>query len=143
VRWNISYQLTREVTLRNRIEWSQYGQDGGTTENGYLLYQDVVYKPWELPFSLACRYTLFSTDTYNTRIYAYENDLLYAYSIANIYGEGQRVYAMVQYSPTGWLDTWIKYGQTVYTDRDTIGSGNEAIEGNRRSELRLQVRFKW
>ena len=57
VRWNISYQLTREVTLRNRIEWSQYGQDGGTTENGYLLYQDVVYKPWELPFSLACRYT--------------------------------------------------------------------------------------
>lgn len=143
VRWNISYQLTREVTLRNRIEWSQYGQDGGTTENGYLLYQDVVYKPWELPFSLACRYTLFSTDTYNTRIYAYENDLLYAYSIANIYGEGQRVYAMVQYSPTGWLDTWIKYGHTVYTDRDTIGSGNEAIEGNRRSELRLQVRFKW
>ena len=56
--------------------------------------------------------TLFSTDTYNTRIHAYENDLLYAYSIANIYGEGQRVYAIIQ-----------PYGLARYLDQIWSGPG--------------------
>jgi hypothetical protein len=37
----------------------------------------------------------------------------------------------------------VKAVQTRYTDRDEIGSGNERIDGNTRSELRLQIRFKW
>jgi hypothetical protein len=83
------------------------------------------------------------TDSYNTRIYAYENDILYAYSIANLSGAGQRYYLVFEYAPLDWMDTWIKLVRTTYTDRDEIGSGNELITGNNRTEIRLQLRIKW
>ena len=143
IRWNLSYKVTREITLRNRVEYSRFDEGMPQLENGYLLYQDITYKPWEKPWSIATRYTIFNTDSYDTRIYTYESDLLYAYSIANLSGTGQRYYLLLQYSPTRWMDTWVKVVQTRYTDRDEIGTGNEQITGNTRSELRLQIRFKW
>jgi hypothetical protein len=143
IRWNLSYKITREITLRNRVEYSRYDENLDAPEFGYMLYQDVVYKPWEQPFSIAARYTVFQTDSYDTRIYAYENDILYAYSIANLSGSGQRYYMVFQYSPLDWMDTWIKLVRTTYSDREEIGSGNELITGNNRTELRLQLRIKW
>ena len=121
----------------------QYGRDGGTTENGYLLYQDIVYKPWELLWTSGLPLHPFSTDTYNTHIYAYENDLLYAFIIANIYGEGQRVlchgtiqpYRLARYLDQIW--SYRLYRPRYYWQR------NETIEETESSELRLQVRFKW
>lgn len=142
IRWNLSHKLNREWTLRSRVEMSLF-QELEQQQRGYLLYQDVVYKPWSSPVSLAARYTVFNTDSYDTRIFAYENDLLYAYSIANLNGRGQRYYLMLNYSPFSWLDSWIKLVQTNFTDREEIGTGNERIDGSKRTELRLQLRFKW
>jgi hypothetical protein len=59
IRWNLSYKISKEVTLRNRIEYSRYDENTDMPEFGYMLYQDVVYKPWERPFSIAARYTVF------------------------------------------------------------------------------------
>mgnify|MGYP007042166935 CR=1 FL=1 len=49
--------------------------------NGILLYQDLVYSFKEIPLKLSARYAIFDTDNYDTRLYAYENDLLYVFSI--------------------------------------------------------------
>ena len=128
------------MTLRNRIEWSQYGQDSGTT-SGYLLYQDVdSHKPPRILRNAAA----FQLNTYNTRIYAYENDLLYAYSIANIYVvEGQRVYAMVQYSPCGAGSIpGSNMVRPFYTDRDTLAAEMKPLKETEGQNF-AWVRFKW
>lgn len=36
-----------------------------------------------------------------------------------------------------------KFGQTVYQDRATIGSGNDLIEGNKKTDLQMQLRIKF
>ena len=37
----------------------------------------------------------------------------------------------------------VKFGQTAYRDRETIGSGNDLIEGNTKTDLQMQFRIKF
>lgn len=37
----------------------------------------------------------------------------------------------------------VKFGQTVYRNRKTIGSGNDLIEGNKKTDLQMQFRIKF
>ena len=40
-------------------------------------------------------------------------------------------------------DLWVRYSQWYYTDRNEIGSGLNAIEGNTRTELKVQLRWRF
>ena len=44
------------------------------------------------------RYTVYSTDTYSARIYAYERDLLSYYAIPAHFDQGGRTYLLAQYA---------------------------------------------
>ena len=37
----------------------------------------------------------------------------------------------------------VKFGQTVYQDRAPIGTGNDLIEGNKKTDLQMQLRIKF
>jgi hypothetical protein len=37
------------------------------------------------------------------------------------------------------LSVWFKWGQTIYNNKKTIGSGLDEIKGNKKSELRVQA----
>ena len=50
-----------------------------------MFYQNVKYKPIFSKLSFSVRYTFFNTESYNSRIYAYESDVLYKYSIPSFY----------------------------------------------------------
>lgn len=143
IRWNADYDAGKNITLRSRVEWSFYDQQTGFPEKGYLLYQDVNYHPFGAPFSISTRYAIFNTASYNTRIYAYETDVLYAYSIVSLYGRGTRAYVTIEYSPFRWMDIWARIGQTWYLDGSEIGTGNDTFPGSKRSDAKLQVRLTW
>jgi hypothetical protein len=53
---------------------------------------DILYKPLLAPYAAVLRLQYFETDSYNSRIYAYENDVLYSYSIPAFYDKGFRYY---------------------------------------------------
>lgn len=36
----------------------------------------------------------------------------------------------------------VKFGQTIYEDRENIGSGNDLIQGNKKADLQMQLRIK-
>jgi len=38
------------------------------------------------------------------------------------------------------VSIWLKFAQTWYADRNIISSGNEEIQGNKRSEIKAQLR---
>ena len=75
-------------------------------------------------------------------IYAYENDILYTFSIPAYYGKGIRTYLNLQYHISPKIDFWFKIANTGYTDRDAISSGYNEIAGSRRTELKFQLRLK-
>jgi hypothetical protein len=112
-------------------------------ELGYLLYQDIALKPNKLPLTLSMRYAIFETDGFDSRLYAYENDVLYFFSIPALFNRGTRFYINLKYSLGKKVDIWLRYAQTYYNDRTTISSGNTLIDGNTRSDVRAQIRLKF
>lgn len=122
---------------------SLYAEPGAITERGYLVFQDFNYRPLSKPYGFATRFAVFNTDSYDARIYAYETEVLYAYSIVGLSGRGSRAYLMFTYSPFGWLDIWARVANTWYSQDEPVGSGNDAFPGVTRSDAKLQIRIKW
>ena len=127
-RLHLSAKLNDNWEIRNRLELSEYNKSA--KENGYLVYQDIIYKHSRLPFTSSIRYALFDTDSYNTRIYAYENDILYAFSIPPYFNKGSRFYFNFRYKFNRSASLYMRYARTQYANTTQIGSGNSRISGN-------------
>jgi len=142
VRFNINYQIGRDFHFSNKAEYAHYRNDDGTNEHGYFLCQDIAYKPENKPFSLTFRYAIFDAKDYNARIYAYENDVLYSFSVPALYGKGMRFYLLGKVKLFNALTLYARIGRTVYSDRDEIGSGLTLIEGNHKTDLKVEAIWK-
>ncbi|WP_439880248.1 ComEA family DNA-binding protein [Pontibacter sp. MBLB2868] len=131
---------TKFIILKSRVQFSSFEQEA-PQQTGYLIAQDINFNFGNV--RLSTRYAIFDTDSYDTRQYVYERDVLYAFSIPAFSGRGTRVYALLQLRPFRQMDVWVKYGLTYYRNQDSIGSGLETIEGPRRSDVKVQVRYKF
>jgi hypothetical protein len=139
-RLHFQYQPTEEIILKTRMEHAFY--KGENNENGYLIFQDLQYAPNRTPIKVSARLAYFNTESYNSRIYAYENDILYTFSIPAYYGHGFRTYLNLKYKLSDKTEVWIKCGNTHWTDRKTISSGYNEIDGKHKTELKIQLRLK-
>lgn len=142
IRFQITSSLSKTITLRTRIERKSVATQQ-IRDQGYLFYQDLLVHPFGSRFSGNIRYAWFDTDGYDSRVYAYENDVLYGYSIPSYYYRGTRMYGNIQYKLAGQTTVWVKYAVTWFANRGTIGSGYEEITGSRKSELKIQFRFEF
>lgn len=141
IRLHGEYVFSPQLRYRTRWEGARY-RSGPTTHTGMLLYQGIRWQP-STRFRLDTRWTLFDTEGFDARLYAYEYDLLYAFSIPVFSGRGSRHYALISVRAVPGLHLEAKYSVTRYRDRDTVGSGLDAIEGTRLRDLRVQVRWRF
>lgn len=142
-RTQVSYKVSSEVTLRNRFEMVWYDKGNRAEEAGILLFADVLYKPMMKRYSGNIRLQYFQTDGYNSRLYAFENDVLYSFSIPVFYEKGYRYYMNVNYDLTKKITIWGRIAQTFMPMRSSLGSGLDQINGNRRTDYRLQIMYKF
>ena len=138
--FNADYEVTPSISMKTRVQTSNYNL-GESKSAGFALMQDFQYKVWRLKFD--ARFAIFDTDNYDNRIYAYERDLLYTFSIPAYSGNGVRSYIMMRYSISKRLNLWIKYARFKYQDAQTNGSGSEEISGPLRSDIRTMLRIKF
>jgi hypothetical protein len=143
LRYQADWQVSESLLLKSRFEWLRNRSGTSEPAHGYLLSQILSFKLPAKHFSVAILYALFDTDSYNERIYAYESDVLYGYSVPAYSGKGNRCFLLVGWSPFRWLDLWARYAQTWYSDRNSIGSGLDVISGNTKSEAEVQIRVKF
>lgn len=136
-------QVSTSVTLRSRAELVWYDHKGAAKENGSLIYADFIFKPMLKALSGNVRLQYFETGGYNSRIYAYENDILYSYSIPAFFGKGYRYYVNINYDLTRKFAFWLKLAQTYYPDQTTIGSGLDVLKSNRKTEVKLQGIYRF
>lgn len=143
-RWQyqINYFLNERFELRNRIEIVLYSNETQSENTGFMLYQDINYHSINQRFTSNTRFAVFNTDSYSSAIYAYENDVLYAFSIPAYFGQGIRFYQLLNYKLTKQINFWIRYSLSYYPKEKTISSGLDEINGSTKSEIKLQVRFK-
>lgn len=141
-RINFTYQVTEGVQLKSRIEYVTIDRPSRVSEQGMLFTQDILIKPRSMAFDIALRYALFDTDSYDSRLYTFETNALYVYSIPAYYYQGSRAYAMVRYTFFRKFDLWLRYGGFFYSNRSSISTGSELIKGNRKTDLTVQLRVK-
>ena len=142
-RTQVNYIIHPGITLRNRVEMVWYDKRGQLPEQGYLTYMDVLWKPLLKPCSGSIRMEYFESDSYNSRLYTYENDVLYSFSIPVLYDKGVRYYLNLNYDLTKKITVWARWAQTVYKNKNLIGSGLDEIRGNKRSECKFQLIYKF
>ncbi len=85
----------------------------GGEERGYMLCQDIALSLSHVPVRVWFRYALYSTDSYASRLYAWENDMLYGFSVPAMYGEGSRTALMVSWKPFSSLELRAKYSVSM------------------------------
>lgn len=128
------------VRFKTRLQFSSYSIQHQTT-NGMVLMQDIRFNMRK--FEVTARYALFDTDDYDNRQYVYENDVWLAFSLPAYYGKGIRRYILLEYKLNSYISFWLRYADTRYTDRDSVGSGVDETDGNVRSDLKFQTRIKF
>ena len=141
-RLNLSYHATPSVNLRNRMEYTTHTQ-GNIKESGFLIYQDILYRNPRHPLALTFRLALFDTDGFNSRIYAYEHDVLYAFSFPFYSDQGLRAYMVTRWRLHRKIDLYARLARTRYTNRNYSGSGLDRIEGPSRTEVKAQIRLRF
>ena len=85
----------------------------------------------------------YKSDGYNSRVYSYENDLLYYFAIPEFHGTGVRSYLNLKWQTGKSVSIYLKGGYTLREGATSLGSGNDASAGNHRVELRGQVFLKF
>ena len=139
-RTQLSYKINPSFTIRSRTEILWYDKKDVNEELGFLSFADVIYKPLLKKYSANARLQYFETDGYNSRIYAYENDVLFYYSIPAFFHKGFRYYFNFNYDLNAKISFWLKWSQTLYKNVESIGSGLDEIRGSTKSEIRVLAR---
>jgi len=142
IRIHLQFQANPKIRLRSRGEWVRYRGADNRQENGYLLYQDVRFIP-NKKWKIDARVTVFDTDGFDSRIFQFENDLLYVLSNVALFDRGERMYVLVNYEPFSYLELWAKYSVTIFEDTFRISSGLNEIRGDSRSKAGIQARLKF
>jgi competence ComEA-like helix-hairpin-helix protein len=127
----------------NSGQFTSADQPSGTNqtrENGFALVQDIRYSPagW---IRIDARLTLFETDSFASRLYVFEQDVLYSMSLPALHGTGSRSHLLVRVRPARFIEMWARLAITRYDDRPAVGSGHDRTIGNTRTTLSGVVRM--
>ena len=141
-RTQFSFKVSNIFTFRSRVETVWFDKKGKASEKGFLIYTDLLYNPPSKPFSGNIRIQYFETDGYSSRLYAYENDVLYSFSIPLFYGKGYRYYLNVNYEISRKITFWAKASQYYYPNQKTTGSALDLIGKNHKTEIKFQVLYR-
>lgn len=138
LRLNYSQDLNDRFSLKSRVEMSWYTKQ--SSENGILFCQDLVFLPPEKSFSMNGRLAYFHTDGYNSRLYTYEKDVLYSFSIPALYGKGIRAYLNFQKRFSNGFAIWLKFASMRKFMQD---DGEQRVESSSKTEIKLLLRYQF
>jgi hypothetical protein len=136
---NADVKASKYISLKSRVQFSKFEDDELT--RGFVALQDINLDLGRFKFST--RFAIFETDDFDNRQYVYEKNVLYAFSIPAYNGRGIRRYYLFRFKARRNLDFWFRYAITNFRDRDEIGTGLQAFEGNKIQEITAQVRYKF
>lgn len=130
--------------VRSRFEAVWYTKEWVGKQYGWMVFQDLFYQPMGAQLSGNIRLARFYTTGYDSRIYAFENDVLYASSFPMYHNQGWRAYMNLRWKVSKNIDLWARYALFRYGGEQPIGSGLDLIEhGRYKSEIKTQLRIKF
>ena len=143
LRYRLNYSLNDVFSSRTTLDYNHFHSQDRAATKGYQVTQMISSQlPWARLFA-DVQGSYFYTDSYDSRVYASEKGLLYTFYTPSFQGCGFRYSIRLRYEPNKhWLFI-TKFGETVYLDRNEIGSGNDLIRGNKKADVQMQLRIKF
>ncbi len=138
IRLHFSLKLNKALEWRTRLDLGRSSQ-GGESQDGMALLQDLLYRPPFSPISLMGRYAVFGTGSYDVRFYHFENDVLYSFSIPAYYGNGSRFYLKLRYKIRRGPQIELRYARSFFPNQQSVGSGLDTVPGPARTEVKCQL----
>jgi hypothetical protein len=86
--------------------------------------------------------SVFFTDGFSSRIYAYEPQLRYNGGFPTYAYHGMRVVGQLQWEPCKYISLATRYGLLHYFNRESISSGTQQILSPTQNDLWIQVGVK-
>ena len=130
VRFELIDNISKFLQLKGRFEYNKYNLlSYNRQEEGYLYLQSIKLKIINA-IDIYSGITFFNTDSFNSAIYEYENDLTGMLSNYAMYGSGIRWYLMIHYRPVNFITASCKYAETVKPGSSHLSSGNNEIIGD-------------
>jgi hypothetical protein len=136
VRLAASQTLNRHLKINARLEWLGY-RHGSVGETGSLALLEALWS--QARWTIDGRLQYFRTGSYNSRLYAYESNVLYAGSSGAFFNNGWRYYVNLKVRSARKLSCWIRWAQTRYLGVSEIGSGLDKVKGNTTTQLSFQT----
>ena len=150
-RFQVNYKLNDAVLLRNRINILCFKKESDQNQVGFLWFTDIIYKPLMKTYSGNLRIQYFESDSYDSRIYAYENDVAFSNSIPSFSGRGCRLYInahidikeLCQLKNKTNIDLWIRAAQTIAGHSFVTNGTMSGTSGKNIPELKIQLALGW
>ncbi|MFA6872971.1 MAG: helix-hairpin-helix domain-containing protein [Bacteroidaceae bacterium] len=142
IKLQLNHAFNATYTSKTSYQSTQAGTQGISPSRGWLISETISYKSHNKRTTFDCTYVTFHTDDYASRIASYERGVLYSFYTPSFYGKGTRLALIMRYNLSKAWTCYIKYGQTIYSDRESIGSGLEQIDGKKKADLSLQLCWK-
>lgn len=118
--WKSGGWSLRTIADANLTDPSPMADNPSAIHYGVSLAQDIAYDfsqlatpGTKLPLTLRLRLQGFDAREWNNRIYLYEHDILYAFSIPATYGLGGRAYVCLKWQIIPQLALYMKVSETV------------------------------
>ena len=139
--WSLAFRLrakqkgaTSTYSTRAWLDWRRGGWSLRTNLDanlvndksltyGVSIFQDLAYNfqmangKSQIPLELRIRLQGFDARNWDNRIYCYEYDVLYAYSIPAIYGLGGRAFLCLRWQILPQLTLYFRASETVYAQQ--------------------------
>lgn len=139
IRTEFLFDASRNLRLKWRFEFNHfYIKEASVKEKGLLIFQDIRYM-LKGNFSLYGRIIFFQTDSFNSAVYEFENDLFGVMPNIAMYGKGLRWYLLLKFNPLQMFTISMKYSETFKPLDKFIGSGDNLIYNNLDNRLSLQI----
>ena len=143
LRYRLNYSLNDVFSSRTTLDYNHFHFQDRAANIGYQVTQMISSQlPWTRLFA-DVQGSYFCTDDYDSRVYVSEKGLLYTFYTPSFQGRGFRCAVRLRYELNKhWLFI-TKFGETIYLNRNEIGSGNDLIYGNKKADIQMQLRIKF
>ena len=138
-RFEAVFSVSAALQLKSRVEYNSFDlKMNAFHEKGWLFFHDVKYKT-NRNISLYGRIIFFKTDSFNSAIYEFENDLPGVMSNLAMYGVGFRWYLLLKIKILNRINLSLKYSETTKPKEKSLSSGTSEIFTNVDNNFHLQL----
>ena len=141
-RFELKCNVSPEMKLKSRTEISYFSKENTSWLKGYYCGNDISYEILHPALKIWFRYAVFDIPGWENRIYAYENDVLYNFSVPAYNSRGTRTIVLFRFIPSPKFDISLRFASTAYPGKRTSGSGVDEIRSDRFRDYCVQMCLK-